>query len=351
MSIAELGWTTEREQSFGDYARRGLTPARVTRQDRASYMLWTAAGARQGVIAGRLRHDTAAVDIAVGDWVAVDTRSDMAVIHAVLPRTSTFARKSAGTTTTPQTIAANVDWLLLVSGLDGDFNPRRIERYLALAWNSGANPVIVLNKTDLCTTTAERLTEIETIAFGVPVHALSAATLEEDHALRPYLQPGATLAAVGSSGVGKSTLINALLGAARQRTYGVRTGDDRGRHTTTRRELFILPSGSVIIDTPGMRELQLWADESSVNAAFADIDSFADQCRFADCTHTHEPGCAVTAAAEVGDLDTARLNNYHKMCKEIQHLERKQDVRAQQEDKARIKALHREIRRVHKRKR
>ncbi len=351
MSLPELGWTVEREQSFDDYDRRGLDPARVARQDRAGYMVWTSAGMRRAVIAGRLRYDRATVDIAVGDWVAVDVRDDPVVIQALLPRTSVFARKNAGTITTQQTIAANVDWLLLMSGLDGDFNPRRIERYLTLAHNSGASPVIVLNKADICATTAERLAEIEAIACGVPVHALSATELDRHHDLTPYVQPGMTVAVVGSSGVGKSTLINALLGDTRQLTDGVRTGDDRGRHTTTRRELFLMPGGGVIIDTPGMRELQLWADENSVNATFTDVESIARDCRFADCTHTHEPGCAVTAAATAGDLDQARLNNYHKMHREIQHLERKQDVRARQEDKARTKAMHRDIRRLYKRRR
>ncbi len=360
MSLSELGWTEDRASEFGSYAQRGLGPARVCRQDRAGWLVWTADGIRPAVVAGRMWHEQeigghndgprgghnrdAAGSPAVGDWVAVQP-GEPAVIHAVLPRTSACVRKSAGAVTAAQVVAANVDWLLLVSGLDGDFNVRRVERYLTFAYHSGASPVIVLNKADLCDDLPQHLAWIEDVAIGVPVHAVCATALGEDHALRAYLQRGKTLAMVGSSGVGKSTLINALLGGDVQRTAAVRSDDDRGRHTTTHRELFVLPGGGVLIDTPGMRELQLWADESSLDAAFADVDALAAECRFSDCRHEHEPGCAVVAAVASGDLPPERLASYHKLQRELRHLERRQDHRARLEEVRRWKVIHKQMRR------
>ena len=274
---------------------------------------------------------------AVGDWVVLEAGARIA---CVLPRQTAFARKEAGTATRQQVIAANIDVLFVVTGLDGDFNPRRIERYLLLAWESGAKPVVVLNKADVCADVEEAAGSIAALASGAPVLVVSAIEGWGLAALEAHLQPAQTAALAGSSGAGKSTLINRLLGRDQQRVQEVRAGDSRGRHTTVQRELFLAPHGWLLIDTPGLRELQLWAGPESVDAAFSDIASLATSCRFRDCRHQGEPGCAVVASG----IDEARLANYLKMQRELAHLDRKLDQRAAQEEKRRIKRIHRAMR-------
>lgn len=261
---------------------------------------------------------------AVGDWVVVKPLAGekKGIIHAVLPRKSKFSRKAAGDLVEEQIVSANVDTVFIVSGLDGgrNFNLRRIERYLTLTWSSGAIPVIVLNKADVCPDIAACIHSVEAIAPGVPIHHVSARERTGLKALRDYLAAGKTVAFLGSSGVGKSALINALLGVDKQDTGAVRADDRMGRHTTTRRELILLPGGGIMIDTPGMREIQMWAGEEDLQGTFHDIKMLAESCRFHDCNHVLESGCAVQAAIERGELDTARLESYRKLQKEVTYL-------------------------------
>ncbi|MFL6292373.1 MAG: ribosome small subunit-dependent GTPase A, partial [Thermoanaerobaculia bacterium] len=324
-------------------------PARVVAQ-RGLNRVSTGEAESYADLAGRLRHELEGPGgssgyPAVGDWVAFrpPTGEGRGLIHAVLPRRSKFSRKVAGNRTEEQVVAANVDTLFLVSGLDGDFNPRRIERYLTAAWDSGARPVVVLNKLDRCAEPDRCLLEAEAVARGVPVHRVSAKTGEGCEALLQYLKPGETVSLLGSSGVGKSTLINRLLGREAQRTGDVREGDDRGRHTTTHRELLPLPQGGLLIDTPGLREVQLWEGDQGIESTFADVEELAEGCRFSDCRHRGEPGCAVEEAVARGDLARGRLESYHKLQREQHQLQVKQDelarLREKQKNKAAQKAL------------
>jgi ribosome biogenesis GTPase len=347
MSLHRLGWNAHFENLFVHHRSRGLEPARVSREDRGRYGVLDERGARSAELAGRLRHEarTRAEWPAVGDWVALRPgAASSAVIDAVLPRSSAFTRKVAGEATEEQVIAANVDTVFLVSGLDLDFNPRRIERYLAAAWDSGAEPVVVLNKADLVDDLESRLAEVTAVAPGAAVVTLSALAGEGLEALAPWLAPGRTVALLGSSGVGKSTLVNALLGEARQETGGVREADSRGRHTTTHRELVPLPGGALLLDTPGMRELQLWGDEEGLDGAFPELAGIAARCRFRDCRHESEPGCAVLAALESGELDEARLESWRKLQKELLWLASRQDARARADLAAKWKAIHKSMR-------
>lgn len=319
----------------------GALTARVAAEHRGGYSIISSTGARPAVIDGKLRHRAASrLDLpVVGDWVACDHVGDRAIIRAVLPRRTLVVRKAAGSGTVAQPIAANIDTLFVVCGLDGDFNERRIERYVTLAWNSGAQPVVILNKADLCDDVDARVATIEANAWGVPVHAMSSTHARGIEQLEPYLGPEATVAVVGSSGVGKSTLVNLLLGGVHQPTGEVRAADDRGRHTTTARTLLTLPGGAALIDTPGMRELSLWLDEDGLSGAFADIDELARSCRFADCTHTVEPSCAVRDS-----IDEDRLASCHKLLREQARIERTVDTDASVANHERWKRIHREAR-------
>jgi len=281
-------------------------------------------------VAGRMRHRAEGrVDYpAVGDWVAFrpDPDSDRATIQGVLDRKSRFVRKVAGSVVAQQVVAANVDVVLLVTALDADFNPRRLERYLVLAHESRARPVIVLSKTDLADDLDEYLREARSVAGpDVSIHTVSAPLDAGYEALRGYLEPGKTVALLGSSGVGKSTIVNRLAGEELQRTQEVRTTDGRGRHTTTHRQLILLSDGGLLMDTPGMRELQLWDVDEGVEETFSDIEELADHCRFPDCEHDREPDCAVREAVTEGRLPTERLMSYHKLRRELQALSARQD--------------------------
>ena len=320
---------------------------RVAREDRDRYTVLSRSGALSAVLTGRFRHDALArADLpAVGDWVMARAEAGgPATISALLPRASTFMRKVAGDTTQEQVVAANVEAVFLVCGLDGDFNPRRVERALTAAWESGAQPVVVLNKADLASDVAARVAETEAVAPGAPVVALSALEGNGLDALSPWLVPGHTIALIGSSGAGKSTLTNALLGEARQATGAVREEDSRGRHTTTHRELVPLPSGALLLDTPGMRELQLWGDDSGLEGAFPEVTELVARCRFSDCTHASEPGCAVLEALASGVLDAARFAAWLKLQRELRYLAGRQDARIRAEDTAKWKAIHKEMR-------
>ena len=356
MTLEELGWNPFFQQYFEALQGLDFIPARIAREDKNTFFVLTDRGDLTARVSGRLRYLTEDCGNypTVGDWVAIQAFFDegKALIHVVLPRKSKFSRKAmlgggmpdTGGRTEEQVLAANVDTVFLVSGLDRDYNPRRIERYVTMAWESGANPVIVLNKTDLCDDVASRIDQIECGIVGVPVLPVSAARHENLNLLQKYLAPGNTVAFLGSSGVGKSTLINSLAGTGDLKTAPVSDTDGRGRHTTTHRELILLPGGGMVIDTPGLRGLQIWADEGGLSRTFADIEELAVGCRFSDCTHTNEPGCAVLAALENNELDADRFNNYMKLNRELEELEQRQARKAdRQNSKAKTKMISRHI--------
>lgn len=335
LDLYALGWNAFFAEHFAPYRDQGLIAARVTCQHRQFYLVCAEQGELSAEIPGKMRYQAQAPSElpAVGDWVAIEPVSgqERTMVRAVLQRQSTFSRHRAGEHTpgtSEQIIAANIDTAFLVSGLDGNYNLRRLERYLTLAWNSGANPVIILNKADVCPELDLRYAEVESIAHGVPIHIVSATEEYGLDALSPYLGAGQTVVLTGSSGVGKSTLTNALLGAERLRVTSVRQDDSQGRHTTSHRELIFLPSGGLIIDTPGMRELQLWGDEDGLEESFEDIEQLIERCRFKDCRHEDEPGCAVRSALSRGELDVKRIQSYYKLKRELQRLEQRQQDRA-----------------------
>ena len=337
--LERFGWSSYFESRFSSFFEQGLVPARVLREERGQLLVVTEAGERVAETAGRLLYRAASrLDLpAVGDWVRL--RAEALVVEAVVPRRNRIVRKTAGEAARPQVLAANVDVLLVVMGLDADFNPRRLERYTALAWESEALPLVVLTKADACADVASRVVEAEAAAPGAPVLPLSALTGEGLDGLTPHLLPGRTLALAGMSGVGKSTLVNRLLGAPAQAVRGVRASDGRGRHTTTRRDLLLLPSGALLVDTPGMRELALW--DGGGSAAFPEVAALAAGCRFRDCGHGAEPGCAVRAAVASGSLDAGRLASFEKLEREEAWLVRRQDAGLARAEKERWKGLSR----------
>ena len=343
-TLAALGWTDELEAAFTTHAERGFLPARVVAEHRGGYYVRSELGDRLAQARGRMRDDEIWGGMpAVGDWVVVcDAVGDRFSIEALLPRRTKVSRKTPWLKAEEHILVANVDTVVLVAGLDQDFSPRRLERYLTAAWDSGGDPVVVLTKLDVCDDHA-KLVEAESVAVGVPVHALSNVTGEGIEEVRALLRPAKTFVLLGSSGTGKSTLVNRLAGRTVMDTGDLRR-DGRGRHTTRHRQLLVLPGGAIVIDTPGLRELQIW--EGDIDSAFADIAELAAQCRFNDCAHSTEPDCAVREALETGQLDPDRWRNYLKLQRELRAIEARSSHRIQRELKSRWRARARETRRA-----
>jgi ribosome biogenesis GTPase / thiamine phosphate phosphatase len=344
LNLQELGWDDFFAEAFRPYENDNLIPARVAARHHGPCELLTERGRLGGVPVGRLGDEELP---AVGDWVAVRPLDGerKAVIEAVLPRRSAFTRKEAWQRTVAQVVAANVDTVFLVTAFGGDLNARRLERYLTSAWDSGSSPVIVANKVDLAEDRLLELAEVESVALGVPVLVVSAETGEGLDELGAHLKPGRTVALLGSSGVGKSTLVNRLAGRELLATQEIRS-DGRGRHTTTHRELVPLPSGALLIDTPGMRELQLWADADVLDSTFAEIAELAAECRFSDCSHEHEPGCAVKEAIADGSLPAERFASYRKLQRELLALEIRKDARLKSEARKEMRRRQRRMRKI-----
>lgn len=354
MELSKLGFSSHFADIVKTLPPTEAVPARIVREDRSQYLAYCERGEIVLKLAGRLRHEAAVRSDhpAIGDWVLAEVPASdgVGIIQSILPRRSAFARQMVGVGERAEAhvLAANIDTVFVVMGLDGNYNLRRAERYITLTWEAGAVPVIVLNKADLADDLELILDEVAEIALGVDVVAISAVTRDGLEGLAPYLQEGNTVALLGSSGVGKSTLVNALLGEERMATGAVREFDSKGRHTTTHRQLFVLPSGGLLIDTPGMRGLLLWADEESVGKTFEEIETLAAACKFADCAHESEPGCAVKAAIAAGQLPAKRFESYSKQKRELQYLARRQDRTLQQIEKDKWKKIHLSMRERYK---
>ena len=345
MDLTSFGWSEFFEINFESYEREGYTAGRVAVEHKNFYRVYTQEGDVLAELSGKLRHEAVNRSHlpAVGDWVVIRSRPEggRVVIHALLPRRTSFARQTAGSRTEEQIVGANVDTVFLVTSLNQDFSLRRIERYLVIAWESGANPIIILSKSDLCDRVADTIYEVQTVARGVPVHAISAVTGDGLDRIAQYFEQGKTVALLGSSGVGKSSLINYLAGDDRLRVQTVREHDDGGRHTTTHRELVLLPSGGLVLDTPGMRELQLWDGDESLQLVFDDIEELAGRCFFSDCRHEDEPQCLVREALAAGTIDANRYESYEKLQKELKYQARRKDKLSEIVEKKKWKKLSR----------
>ena len=333
LDLAALGWTPELAENLPP----GLMPGRVVAAHRAAFDVQTADGPVRTRLPGRLVHEH--VDVAVGDWIGLGE----GLIRDVLPRRSAIVRQAAGRTSDAQTLAANVDIAFVVTSLGPDLEPRRIERYLVTIWESGSVPEVVLTKADRLEDPWAQVPAVEAVALGVPVHVVSAVTGLGCDQLRARLQPGVTAVLLGSSGVGKSTLVNRFVGSERMAVKETRVDDDEGRHTTAHRELIELPGGGMVIDTPGIRELQLW-DGGGIDEAFADVEALAAECRFNDCSHATEPGCAVNAALASGELATERYGSWVKLQRELRAIAIRADARLRREEKRKWQLRTREAR-------
>jgi ribosome biogenesis GTPase / thiamine phosphate phosphatase len=345
VSLEDYGWCTFYADSLEALRREeleGLEPGRVLLASGGTFRLATESGELLAQLSGRFRHRSSSLP-AVGDWVAF--HSSTSRIHSLLERRTKLSRKAPGRKTAEQVVAANVDRVAAVMGLDSDFNPRRLERFLATIWESGAEPIVLLTKLDLCPEPAEEIREVEEVSPGVKVLALSSLDGSGVEEAGSLFRPRETAVLVGSSGVGKSTLINRLMQRQVQRTSAVRVSDERGRHTTSHRELFVLPGGALLIDNPGVREIQLFGGEESLERAFSDVTALAEQCRFGDCTHRGEPDCAVLSAVRSGALSTERLESFRSLGKELRYLELRQDEAGRSIEKKKWRAIHREMRR------
>jgi ribosome biogenesis GTPase len=342
-ALETIGWTPSLARAHAAHAAAGREPARVLAEDRGSYLVLGRAGELRAAVTGRFRFDAGpdpAAYPAVGDWVAIDGDSggDEASIHGVLPRRSALVRQAAGKRTVAQVVGANLDIVFVVASLNRDLNLRRLERYLTVAWECGAEPVVLLSKADLAGDIEAILADVRLIATGASIVVVSAFDGRGVDEVQARIGPGRTAAFVGSSGVGKSTLLNRLAGEDRATIRDIREDDARGRHTTTRRQLHLLPDGGLVLDTPGMRELALW-DEDGLHREFVEIDEFAAACRFADCVHAREPGCAVRAALANGTLAPDRLESWQKLRREARHHERRVDAQARHEERRKWKQI------------
>lgn len=345
--LQKWGWDARVAALFEPHSK-SLRPGRVLSEHRGGYSVATDQGEIEASVSGRYRHEAASAEEfpAVGDWVAVDLADGdkSGVIQALVPRKTRFLRPGRGDASSAQVVAANVDVVLLVTGLDHDFNLRRIERYVALAWSSGAEPVIVLNKADLCDDIPAHMADVAAVAPSVSIRVLSALAGTGLDSLTPLLESGKTIALIGSSGVGKSTIVNSLLGWDRQSIGAVREDDQRGRHTTTSRELVVTPSGALLLDSPGMRSVGMWDAEEGLSDAFSDVEAFASQCRFSDCAHGGEPGCAVRAAIADGSLPASRLESHQKLTRELAAVEARRDAGARAASRRRHRMISQSVR-------
>lgn len=354
MNLNKLGWHAFFEAHLESFRYANASIGRICSEHKSSYKLFSEHGELNAIISGKFRNACKEQEDfpVVGDWVLFDLikNENKAIIQSILPRRSKFSRRAAGKETKEQVLAANIDTTFIVCALNYDFNLRRIERYLSMVWQSGANPVIILTKPDLCANSACKLSEVQEIAFGVDIHLVDNLSKSGIDALLPYCIQGRTIVLLGSSGAGKSSLINNLLGDNKMQVKELRKNIDKGQHTTTHRQMFVLPLGGLVIDNPGLRELQLWDVDDGISNCFNEIEFIAENCRFNDCKHQGEPGCAVRKAIEDGILDAKRLENYLKMLKEQEYISSCQTQSAAQIERKKWKGIHKQIKQLYKEK-